>query len=186
MGAGVEPEAYKAAMRRLAGAVVMVTTRVGGRPWGLTISSCFSLSLEPPQVLVSLRRATASRASAVESGRFGVSFLRAAHAPLAHLGAEAGSAKFIDGFLEGSGPDDAFVDGALAPALRSPLLAGALHHLDCAVAETFEVADHTLVVGLVEETLAGDDAPGARAGPLVYFERAFHELGEELRSPTSR
>ncbi|MGH2970263.1 MAG: flavin reductase family protein, partial [Solirubrobacteraceae bacterium] len=51
---GGEAAAFKAAMRVLAGGVVMVTTRVDGRPWGLTISSCCSLSAEPPQLLVSL------------------------------------------------------------------------------------------------------------------------------------
>jgi flavin reductase ActVB len=171
--AGVEPSAFKQALRRLAAAVVMVTTRVDGRPWGLTISACCSLSAEPPQVLVSLGRGTASLASALRTGLFGVSALGEGHRPLAGLGAEVGAPKFIDGFLEGSGPDDAFVEGPGTALTRSPMVAGALFHLDCSVAESFEVADHTLLVGLVEDVVLGE----APAEPLLYFDRTFRGLG---------
>jgi flavin reductase ActVB len=175
---GVEPSAFREAMRSLAAAVVMVTTRVDGRPWGLTISACCSLSAEPPQVLVSLGRRTASRASALATGRFGVSVLGTAHRPLARQCAEVGAPKFIDGFLEGSGPDDAFVDGNATPA-RTPVVSGALVHLDCAVVDSFEVADHTLVVGLVEGVVPGDaDGGGASGEPLLYYARTFRELGD--------
>lgn len=174
---GVAASAFREAMRHLAAAVVMVTTRVDGRPWGLTISACCSLSAEPPQVLVSLGRQTASRASALETGRFGVSILRVGHRPLARQCAEVGSPKFIDGFLEGSGPDDAFVDGHSSPA-RSPVVSGALVHLDCAVAGSFEAADHTLVVGLVEEVVAGTESDEPLGGPLLYYARTFRELGD--------
>ena len=58
----VDGDTFKAAMRTLAGGVVIVTTRVEDRPWGLTISSCTSLTLDPPQILISLRAsATSSR-----------------------------------------------------------------------------------------------------------------------------
>jgi flavin reductase ActVB len=174
---GVEASAFREAMRRLAAAVVMVTTRVDGRPWGLTISACCSLSADPPQVLVSLGRKTTSRASALDTGRFGVSILRVAHRPLARQCAEVGAAKFIDGFLEGSGPDDAFVDGHATPA-RSPVVSNALFHLDCSVAGSFEVADHTLVVGLVEDVVAGGGHTGPGDGPLLYYARTFRGLGD--------
>ena len=38
-------------MRALAAGVVTLATRFGGEPWGLTISWCCSVSLEPPQLL---------------------------------------------------------------------------------------------------------------------------------------
>ena len=50
-------DVFRQAMRKLPGGVVMVTTRVGGRPWGLTISSCCSMTAEPPQILISLESA---------------------------------------------------------------------------------------------------------------------------------
>src|SRR5690348_2681388 len=76
-GAPVEGEVFKLAMRALAAGVVIVTTRLDGRPWGLTISSCCSLSLEPPQLVVGLRSDTVSCQQILASGRFGVSILAA-------------------------------------------------------------------------------------------------------------
>jgi flavin reductase (DIM6/NTAB) family NADH-FMN oxidoreductase RutF len=46
--------AFREAMSLLAAAVVMVTTRIDGRPWSLTISSCCSVSVAPPMILISL------------------------------------------------------------------------------------------------------------------------------------
>ncbi len=57
---GFAPDAFRHAMRLLAGGVVVVTTRVDGRPWGLTVSACCSLTAAPPRVLVSLDARTAA------------------------------------------------------------------------------------------------------------------------------
>jgi flavin reductase (DIM6/NTAB) family NADH-FMN oxidoreductase RutF len=86
----LDDEAFKAAMRVLAAGVVMVTSRRDGRPWGLTISSCCSLTLDPPQMLVSLGSATVSCRSILEQRRFGISILAARQKELAQLGAAVG------------------------------------------------------------------------------------------------
>lgn len=168
-------DAFKAAMRLLAAGVVMVTTRVHGRPWGLTVSSCISVAVSPPNVLVSLARATASRHTAVESGRYGVSLLRTSHKRLAEVTARPGTAKFIDGCLGA----DRIAHGVPA-GVATPVVAGALYHLDCLVAQTVEVSDHTLLIGKVEHVLAGAALDGRRGQPLVYVERAFRHLGERI------
>lgn len=169
-------ETFKAAMRLLAAGVVMVTTRVDGRPWGVTVSSCISVAADPPHVLISLARATASRQSAVDGGRYGVSLLRATHKRLAEVAARPGYAKFIDGLL-GSGT----VAQAVPVEVGTPVVAGALYHLDCAVAQVVEVCDHTLLIGRVEHVLAGTPQRGRRGQPLVYVERAFRHVGERIQ-----
>ena len=161
----VDPEAFKAAMRVLAGGVVMVTAQVDDRLWGLTISACCSISADPPQVLISLSNQASCRAPILQTRRFGVSILRAGQRELAELGAVPGGPKFVDAFAE---PREG----------GATMIAGALAHLDCAVDRVFEVADHTLFVGTVEHAVVADhlDEPG----PLVYFDRTFHALGEPL------
>lgn len=160
---GVDPEAFKAAMRVLAGAVVMVTARVGDRVWGLTISSCCSISASPPLILISLAESASARPAILETGSFGVSILRGHQKPLAELGAVPGGPKHVDAFCEGRG--------------GSTMLAGALYHLECRVEQVFDVADHTLIVGAVEAAHAGAEADDDLAGPLVYFNRTFYTLG---------
>jgi flavin reductase ActVB len=179
---GVDPEAFKAAMRVLAGGVVMVTARVEDRVWGLTISSCCSITPSPPKVLISLARTASALPAILETGRFGVSILRGHQKPLAELGAVPGGPKHVDAFLE-SRPSLSRL-GPSAP-LRddtqlTTMLAGALYHLDCRVEQTFDVADHTLIVGAVETAIAGRQAEGDLSGPLVYFDRTFYTLGRSI------
>jgi len=166
--AGVAENVFKAAMRVLPSGVVMVTTRVGGRPWGLTISACCSLSAEPPQILVSLRSTTISAQEILQSERFGVSILAAEQKVLAERGSAVGVAKFIDEFCETGGDCE---------TLGSPMISGALFHLDCAVAGTYEVSDHLLIVGLVVGAMASASDPRP---PLLYFDRRFWSLGSQL------
>lgn len=166
--AAVDPDSFRAAMRLLAAGVVMVTARVESRVWGLTISSCCSISATPPQVLISLATNASCLPAILETRRFGLSILRAHQRPLAELGAVPGARKHVDAFCEQHGAE---------PSAR---IAGALCHLDCRVEQTFEVADHVLVIGTVEAITRGADAEDDLAGPLLYFNRTFHALGRPL------
>lgn len=162
-----DDEAFKAAMRVLTAGVVMVTTLHDGRPWGLTISACCSVSVDPPEMLISLRSTTVSCRSILRSERFGVSILSARQKALAEFGSAVGAAKFVDDYCNDH------------ERLESPMIAGALYHLDCAVASHQEVSDHSLIVGRVLNVVYPPDAH-ADADPLVYFNRAFWSLGSEI------
>lgn len=164
----VDAAVFLAAMRVLASGVVIVTTRVDERPWGLTISSCTSVTLHPPQLLVSLGAKSVSCRTILETGRFGVSILASEHKALAELGAAVDSAKFMDEYCAPDG----------ASLLESPMISGALFHLDCRVADVFEVGDHRLIIGAVSQGLSNDEAPGS--DPLLYYDRAFWALGSCL------
>jgi flavin reductase ActVB len=161
-------DAFRQSMRSLAAGVVMVTTRVGGKPWGLTISSCCSVSLEPPQLLVSLSRHTASCASILVAGKFGVSVLGTAHKDLAQHGAAPRTPKFIHDYCDHDDP---------AAAALSPMILGALCHFDCRLVRAFDGGDHALLLGRVERTVRSRDPDGQ---PLLYFNGSFHALGASL------
>jgi flavin reductase (DIM6/NTAB) family NADH-FMN oxidoreductase RutF len=160
---GVDPERFKGAMRALATGVVIVTVEVDERIWGLTINSCCSISASPPQVLVSLAHTASCRQPLLDSGRFGLSILADDQRELAELGAVPGAPKHVDVFTERAEEGPAMIAGALA-------------HLDCAVAEVFEVSDHTLVIGAVRTAVVAAEP----REPLLYYDRAFHRLGPTL------
>lgn len=162
-------DAFRSSMRTLAAGVVMVTTRVGGKSWGLTISSCCSVSLQPPQLLVSLGRHTASCASILVTGKFGVSVLGAAQKELAQHGATPRAPKFIDGHCDDDDP---------AAQALSPMILGALCHLDCRLVRVFDAGDHALLLGRVDRAVRSRRHVDAQ--PLLYFNGSFHSLGEPL------
>src|SRR5437868_6187726 len=108
------------AMSALATGVVLVTSRLGARPWGTTVTAFASVSTDPPTVLVSLETEARSARAIAATGSFGVSVLAAEHRALARYGSAPGATKFLESFAETE--DEA---GA------SPAVAGALAHLDC-------------------------------------------------------
>lgn len=161
----VDAEAFKAAMRVLASGVVMVTARRDDQLYGLTISACCSISAGPPRVLISLAQTASCLPAVLDTGRFGLSILRAGQKPLAELGAVPGGPKEVDAFSESR-------DGSVT------MIAGALAHLDCSVDQTFPISDHMLVIGNVEHAVTAEDLD--EPGPLLYFNRTFHRLGEAV------
>ena len=163
----VDAEAFKAAMRVLAAGVVMVTARRGDQLYGLTISACCSISASPPRVLISLAESASCLSAVLETRRFGLSILRTSQRPLAELGAVPG------------GPRRSTRSPRAGPA--STMIAGALAHLDCAVHRTFRVSDHVLVIGDVEHAGSVPADELEEPGPLLYFNRTFHRLGEGVR-----
>ncbi|MDW5598126.1 flavin reductase family protein [Conexibacter stalactiti] len=165
----VDPTAFRSAMKQLASGLVVVTTQVDGRPWGMTVTACCAVSAEPPLVLVSLHGRTRSRAAIRDHGRFGLNVLGADQKHVAELAARPGAPKWLDDHCVRH-PADA------ADAGRPPRVSGALVALDCRVREEFDVGDHTLVVGDVLGTTSSDRGEH----PLVYFDRAYRRIGEAL------
>jgi flavin reductase (DIM6/NTAB) family NADH-FMN oxidoreductase RutF len=167
-----QPEAatFTAAMRELASGVVLVTSLVEGRAWGMTVTAFASVSADPPTVLVSLGSMTASARSIEAGGSFGVSLLGQQHRAAARRGSRPGGPKFLEPF------------GARAPVDGgSPVLPGALAHLDCEVVDRVRVADHTVFFGRVREV---EVSPGGR--PLVYAGRAYRALAPPTPTTAKR
>jgi flavin reductase ActVB len=164
----VAPDRFRDALRGLAAGVVVVTSWHEGRPWGMTVSSCCSVSSSPARVLVSLHRETRSRSTICDNGTFGLCVLHSEQKRVAEHAARTGAPKFLDPYCE---PADA--GGA-------PVIRGGIAHLDCVVDRTVDVGDHTLVIGnVVEAHVTGGSGAGGLA-PLLYFDRAYRHLGARL------
>ncbi len=166
------PAEFAEAMSALASGVVLVTSRLGDRPWGTTVTAFASVSADPPTVLVSLDSEGTSARAIAAAGSFGVSILAADQRALARYASAPGATKFLESFAE-----------AGEEAGTSPVVAGALAHLECKVVGAVQVADHTVFFGRVSAARASSDG-----APLLYHRRAYRTLGGPARAhpPTGR
>jgi flavin reductase (DIM6/NTAB) family NADH-FMN oxidoreductase RutF len=157
----VSPEDFKGALGSWAAGVTVVTTRHDGLVYGLTVSSFASLSMDPLLILVCLADSNRLPRMIEASGRFGVSILAE--------GQEAISAYFA---VSGREPVEAYTDFENGPWVTgSPLIAGAIAHLDCEVDRLVPGGDHTIAIGRVVGA-ASDPAKK----PLIYFRRGYRKL----------
>ena len=157
-----DPEAVAAARRfrdvlgRFASGVTVVTAISGGEPVGLTCQSFSSVSLDPPLVLFVPAKTSRAWPLIQRSGRFCVNFLAADQAELSNQMASRGVDKFAD------------VKWTPAPQTGSPMLEGALAHVDCPIHAVHEAGDHYVVIGRVLDLVTDDDGDDDVA-PLLFF-----------------
>jgi flavin reductase (DIM6/NTAB) family NADH-FMN oxidoreductase RutF len=151
---------FKTALGQWPSGVSVVTTRVGSTAGGMTVSAFFSVSLAPPLVAVCLDRKAATLGMITRSGRFAVNVLSDTQSDLS------------DRFATRDNEPTRFDGVALHPgeAAGSPLIAGAVVHLDCELTATHDAGDHVLCVGQVGLALTH------RGSPLIYHAARYHSL----------
>jgi flavin reductase (DIM6/NTAB) family NADH-FMN oxidoreductase RutF len=157
--AGVDAAQFRAALRRHANGVVIVTAAAGGQVAGLTVTSLVSLSLEPPLICFGLAT-TASAYGVLASARtFVVNFLAADQADIAVRFATKGLDRFAPPTRWASRPTG------------EPVLLDAPAHLRCEVEQRLPAGDHVLIVGRVLES------GGRRShAPLIYHEGRYGSM----------
>jgi flavin reductase (DIM6/NTAB) family NADH-FMN oxidoreductase RutF len=155
---GVDQGLYRRTCARFATGITVVTVAdTHGHPHGMTVNSFASVSLDPPLVMVSIDLRNAILGHFISSSWFAINVL-AEHQE--HL-----SRRFS------SSSEDRFLNIGWTPGIAgTPLLDGVLAHLECAVMQTFEVGDHTVLVGEVRR------ATHREGKPLVYFNSEYKTL----------
>ncbi|RCW70371.1 flavin reductase [Pseudorhodoferax soli] len=146
------------------GVAVITTTTADGKPVGLTCNSFSSVSLEPPLVLFSLRKASSLLGSFVAAERFAINILSQSQDALSGRFA---SSKIADKF-EG-------VDWAPGP-LGTPLIDDCLASFECRVHARHEAGDHDIFIGEVRHM-----GTGSSEHALVFYKGAYMMLAESLR-----
>lgn len=157
------PNAFRAAMRNLAGGVTVISTGEGERRAGLTATSVTSLSIDPPSLLVCVGRSTTTLATLSANRTFGVNVLSARHR---HIAERFSGRHGIFGADRYTGADwITLVTGA-------PILADALTAIDCSLEELIEWHSHAIVVGRVRAVhVTGGTSP------LVYWRGSYGNVG---------
>jgi flavin reductase (DIM6/NTAB) family NADH-FMN oxidoreductase RutF len=155
-------------MRLAVSGVNVVTHRLEGRPWGLTVSAFTSVCLEPPTLLVCVGNGTVTAAEVSRDGRFAVNLVSTdpEQVEIAKLCSRVGVPKFVDEYC--ARPEDLIVEGESDPP-ASPILRGAVVSFDCRLSAEQQVGDHVLLFGEVERVIFGT---GEEA--LVYRNQTYH------------
>ena len=138
----------RTAMRRFPAGVAVLTLR---RPFGITIGSLVSVSLDPPLVSVAIGLDSQAHELVRDEGGFAMSLLSAEQESLAqHFARSVPPIAMFEGIETREGA-------------RGLLLEGALAWLECEVLDAHPAGDHTLFVAEIERTELGRDGNG-----LVY------------------
>ena len=133
----IDARQFRNALGSFTTGVTIVTTRdSSGHDVGLTVNSFNSVSLDPPLVLWSLDRNSASLSAFVEAEYFAVHILAADQEPLSNLFAKRGTDKFL-------GLDPARGHGGI------PLLDGCSARFECRSTFRYDGGDHEIFVGEV-------------------------------------
>jgi 3-hydroxy-9,10-secoandrosta-1,3,5(10)-triene-9,17-dione monooxygenase reductase component len=153
----IDPMLFRKVMGHYPTGVTVVAALDGDRPVGLAIGSFFSVSLEPPLVGFCVARTSGSWPRIESAGVFGISVL----AEDQHETSGRFASRVEDKF-EGERWEPSEVTG-------SPVIAGALAHIDCSLHSVLDGGDHVIVLGLVRSLeVQRDDV-----GPLLFFRGGY-------------
>jgi len=154
------PQQLRQALGRFATGVTIVTCRdAAGAPAGLTVNSFSGVSLDPPLVLWSLRRASPSLKAFGAARHFNVNVLAENQSGLSKRFAASRPDKFAEG---------SWSDGRTGV----PLLGGCAATFECEVIARHDIGDHVLFVGRVLGVHT------STAVPLLFQAGRYHALGK--------
>lgn len=156
-------EALKSVFRNHASGIAIITSRTSsGNPIGFTASSVTSLGSNPPLVSVNIAQGSSSYEHLQVGVKIAIHTLDQETLHLAKRLAGPKESRFIGDEVEGP--------------YGLPIFAASPAVLVCEVRERFEVEANAVIVatGL---TASVSQIP---AKPLVYFQRAWHVVGEKI------
>jgi flavin reductase len=153
----IAPADFKAAMRGLAAAVCVITTRHETLANGMTATAVCSVSADPPSILVVVNRSNRSHALIRDSGVFAVHILSKGQERLAtHFAGR---------------PEPPFVSvPTRSGATAAPLIENCETVVDCVVGAETDFGTHTIFVGRIVAARYGV------AEPLLYCYGRFGSM----------
>jgi flavin reductase (DIM6/NTAB) family NADH-FMN oxidoreductase RutF len=155
----VTAEDFRSACGLFASGVTVVTRRLpDGTPYGMTVSSFTSVSLDPPLILVCIARGARFLRDLASDQSFAVNILSEEQQHLA--------ARFAD-----RKEDDRFANAEWTAGWDElPLLAGVVVTFACQLQQNVESGDHFILIGEVQQIRRH------KGSPLVWCDRAYHYL----------
>ncbi|WGX98806.1 flavin reductase family protein [Nocardioides sp. L-11A] len=154
-----DPATYKDVLGRFCTGLTVVTSLHGDEPVGFTCQAFSALSLDPPEVLLSVQRTSTTWPRIRQHGRFGIGVLAAGQDALARALARSGRDKLRDVAWRPSATGLPRPDGLLA-------------WIECALVREVDAGDHLLAIAAVSSLEAGP-----AAAPLLYFRGDFLPAG---------
>lgn len=166
----VSADDFKAALGRFCSGVTVVTTVDGdGGDQAMTASAFTSLSLDPPLILVCVKKGGAMHGHLSAGAGFAVNVLGSDQ--------ETVSNRFAGWWKEGvSRWADLTIERA--PVSGSAWIGGSLAQLDCTLHSALDGGDHTIFVGRVDAAQVDGTARDELA-PLLYFAGRYRRLASD-------
>lgn len=161
-----EPTLFRQLLGCFPTGVAIITTRAAdGLPTGLTCNSFSSVSLEPPLVLFSLRKASRLLETFAAADSFAINILSQRQDALSGRFASSKITDKFEGVAWRSGP------------LGMPIIEDCLASFECSTFSRHDAGDHYVFIGEVKHMSGG---PADQA--LVFYKGAYMMLAESLRT----
>ena len=155
----VTSDQFRQAMGNFATGITIVTTRDGnGKPYGLTVNSFTSVSLNPVLVLVCLDNKLSGLQAFKDAKHFGVSILSEYKEDISRMFAKKDSER----------PPSIYFEGPLG----MPLLKNSIAVMECEIVNVYAGGDHQIFLGEVQ---TAEVYPSE--GALLYFRGKYRRLG---------
>lgn len=153
-------ETLRLALRKLAKAVVVVTTQTEGERFAMSATAVCEVSFDPPTMLVCVNRNAAIHRAMCEGGLFCLNILGIEH---------EGIARNCGGLRKG---EDRFAEGHwIDTSYGVPVLADAEASVVCKKLNALSVGTHDVFIGEVVKVLASESA-----APLVYMDGRYGQF----------
>ncbi|HEY7810232.1 MAG TPA: flavin reductase family protein [Allosphingosinicella sp.] len=153
-------EGFRAAMRRVASTVNVISICTDGAPMGITATAMSSLSMDPPSLLICINRSASMHRSMADVSHFCVNVLHRDQEDIARM------------FSDRRQHALRFASGWEVDCVRPPRLLDAQAALLCRRTEHHLFATHSIFIGVVEEVLVREDVR-----PLVYLNGDYVAVG---------
>ena len=163
--AGLSPAEFKLAFRNHPAGVAVITADAGDGPVGLTATSVFSVSAEPPLLVFSISGQSSSAPTLNKADTVVVHLLGANQLDVAKLFATSGVDRFADSSIWSR-----LVTG-------EPYLPGAPVWIRGRIINRMEAGGSTVIaVHALQAHVSSTEEP-----PLVYHNRTWHHVGDHSR-----
>lgn len=152
----IDPQLFRRVMGRFATGVTVVSFMLTNRPVGMTVNSFLSVSMEPPLILISVRKASSFVEHVRVGSRFGINILSEQQRKLGPHFANQPE----------PGANARFHDHA-----GTPLLDDSLAHIVARVVDIHPAGDHLLFIAEIEHLEHGPEAQ-----PLIFFSGRYKQI----------
>jgi flavin reductase (DIM6/NTAB) family NADH-FMN oxidoreductase RutF len=155
-GRPIDPTLFRRVMGRFATGVAVVSFLREGQATGMTVNAFMSVSLDPPLVLISVRRASVFVKHMRVGSRCGINVL------------SEQQRKLGPHFANRPGKD---VEARFEDHEGTPLLADSLAQMVARVVDIHPAGDHLLFIAEIEHL-----AHGPEAEPLIFFSGRYKQI----------
>ena len=147
---------FRAAMRRLAATVTLVTMDAGGRPLGMVATAVSSLCAGPPSLLLCVSRTASMHADLVAAPGFCINILHREQEAMARI------------FADPAQREARFAAAGWSEEGGIPVLSGAQALLLCDRVQQMDYGTHSIIIGAVRRVRLREDID-----PLLYLDGRF-------------